>query len=146
MNRVIYNYAISMLGLPYIWGGDDSIEGFDCSGLVIELLKADGLLPNSFDTTSQGLYDKYITSTKHFRKVHKLEKLTPEFGRLCFYGKSPTNITHVAMCLDNELVIEAGGGGSSIKTKEDAVKRNAFVRVRPYDYRRDLIDILIPFP
>jgi len=28
----------------YLWGGDDPLAGFDCSGFVIEILKSVGIL------------------------------------------------------------------------------------------------------
>ena len=50
-------YALSLIGKPYIWGGS-GYEGFDCSGFVIECLQAFGVLPNG-DWTSQGLLERF---------------------------------------------------------------------------------------
>lgn len=50
--------ALSYLGTPYIWGGDDP-SGFDCSGFVIECLKSVGLLSENEDFTADGLYRKF---------------------------------------------------------------------------------------
>src|SRR4030042_825630 len=52
-------YAWGFLGLPYRWGGDDPIKGFDCSGLIVELLQGVGLLPHGTDLTASGLYLRY---------------------------------------------------------------------------------------
>lgn len=125
---------MSMVGLPYIWGGDDPIKGFDCSGLVIEILKADGYLPHKFDTTAQGLYDLF-----------KAEYYPEKAVALAFYGKSKEKITHVGYCLDGLKILEAGGGGSSTNDLETAAKQNAYIRVRPISYRNDFISFGIPY-
>ena len=45
MNRAIQDaelavkYAMAFIGTPYVWGGDDPMGGFDCSGFCIEVLK-----------------------------------------------------------------------------------------------------------
>lgn len=126
--RNLYNYAISLLGLPYKWGGDDPIAGFDCSGLVIELLISQGVFPKGFDSTANGLHQN------HAIKPIK----NPKFGALCFFG-SQSKVTHVGFCLDRDLMLEAGGGGSKTKTEKDAEVQNAFIRIRPISSRNDLV-------
>lgn len=112
------------LGQPYKWGGDDSVEGFDCSGLVIEILKAVGKLPRLGDWTSWQLADQ-------FRK-HRVKRLVP--GCLLFYNRGG-RIGHVEIVWkvlrDEVLVIAASGGGSKTLTREDAAEQNAYVKVRP---------------
>ena len=47
--RNYLDYALRFIGRPYIWGGDGSGKthgGFDCSGLVLEALKACGIIPS----------------------------------------------------------------------------------------------------
>jgi hypothetical protein len=56
-------YVWTFLGLPYRWGGDDPIQGFDCSGLIVEVLQAVGLLPHGSDLTANGLYISGIPRT-----------------------------------------------------------------------------------
>lgn len=124
---VLYDYAMKLVGLPYRWGGDDTIEGFDCSGLVIELLKTTGVLPGGFDDTAEGL-----------RSHPKIKKIaTPIFGALVFFGNKKA--THVGFCLNNHLMIEAGGGGSKTNNIDDAARQNAYVRVRPIKNRNDIL-------
>ena len=48
--------AWRMWGGPYLWGGDDPMEGFDCSGLCVEILKSVGILPRNGDWNAHGLY------------------------------------------------------------------------------------------
>ena len=78
--EVLYDYLISMLGVPYKYGGNNRLTGLDCSGLVIDFKKAEGKLPFVFDTNAQGLYD-------HFTRTGSKIRLVPQFGDLAFYGR-----------------------------------------------------------
>ena len=138
MNRPSENlrfYALALCGLPYIWGGDDPVRGFDCSGLVQELLASEGLDPAG-DQTAQGLHDYFV---KRGVQNHK------GLGALVFYGRSTREITHVGMMLNEYQIVEAGGGGSKTVSAEAAAVQNAFVRIRPYDRRGDVVAIINPF-
>jgi cell wall-associated NlpC family hydrolase len=132
--QIMRDYALQFVGKPYIWGGDDPINGFDCSGFVQELLASVGMDPPG-DQNAQGLFD-------HFQ-----DKSTPNVqkcGSLVFYGKSVTKITHVAMMIDQYRMIEAGGGGSSTTSAEAASAKNAFVRIRLINRRPDIVAVLYP--
>jgi cell wall-associated NlpC family hydrolase len=134
LSELTITYALSFLGTPYIWGGQ-SPQGADCSGFVIMVLQAEGILPNKFDATSQGLHT-------YFRVNGAKKVRSPSQGCLAFYGKSVDRITHVALCLDGNQVIEAAGGDSTTNTAEDAAARGAHVRIRKLRYRSDLVDVL----
>ena len=141
MKNIDYKRSIAhiivwkLYGLPYKWGGDDTLAGFDCSGAIIEVLKSVGILPNSGDWTAQGLCDMFTG-----------EKVIPaSTGCLAFYGRDRTHITHVMFCISSELAIGAIGGGSKTKTKKDAERQNAYIKVRPIDYRKDLVCVVDPF-
>lgn len=125
---VLYDYAMRIAGLPYRYGGDDLIEGLDCSGLVVELLLAAGVVSKGFDSNAHGLW--------HFPAFTKAA--APQFGTLCFFG-SEAFVSHVGFCLNETQMLEAGGGTSQTTTKEAAVKQNAFVRVRLIKSRKDLV-------
>jgi cell wall-associated NlpC family hydrolase len=127
--EVFTQYAERFIGTPYRWAGDDPMAGFDCSGLVVECLQAVGRLNYGIDATAQVLHDAL-----------KAYAAAESFGRgdLVFFGKTNTSITHVGIIcsgyiwhLSGHLMIEAGGGGSKTLTVEDAIKQNAYVRVRP---------------
>jgi len=127
INRVLWSFH----GTFYTWGGDDP-SGFDCSGLAIEALKSICILPRKFDTTAHGLYLRY-------RGYHS----SPEIGALAFFGTTSL-VTHVGICLNDELMMEASGGGSFVKTREDAIKHNAFIKPRGINSRKDLVLICDP--
>lgn len=130
----ISEYAQKFIGRPYIWGGDGSGKcggGFDCSGLVLECLQAFGILPQG-DLTAQGIYDK-------LRKLGWRESDLLYSGSVLFFGKDAKHIAHVAICIGNVMMVEAGGGGSKCKT---AATSTGMVRVRPIESRKDLVSAL----
>lgn len=133
MNELM-QYAMSFLGVPYIWGGNNRLTGMDCSGLVCELLRSAGEI-GSEDLTAQGIYDKVHLTGSH-------QAYLP--GALAFFGESVTKITHVGMLVDKYRMIEAGGGGRECLTVADAAKRGAMVRIRPLKSRKDLVAVIRP--
>ena len=135
MNEITRMYIYSLLGQPYRWGGDDTISGFDCSGLVIEILQSRGQYHIGHDTTSMGLFNHYKGQGAHMTAV-------PKFGCIAFYGRGFDKITHVAYCLDSRFIVEASGGGSRTRTEGDAAVHNAFVKIRPIKYRKDFLGML----
>lgn len=132
---LLVQYALTFCGLPYRWGGDDPIQGFDCSGLVQEILASAGLDPKG-DQTAQGLYD-------YFEKRGSWG--IQQAGSLVFYGKDAFHISHVGFMIDSYRMVEAGGGGSKTNTENDAARQNAYVRVRPIRNRADIVAIIKPY-
>lgn len=140
MTRTTFiNSCLKFLGLPYKWGGDDPLNGYDCSGLVQDLLAMVGVDPVG-DQTAQALHDalraKSLTITENLAML--------DTGAVVFYGKSITQITHVEMILEERILIGAIGGGSRTLTFSDASAQNAFVKLRPFGYRRDIVSVLLP--
>ena len=113
--------AMSHLGRPYIWGGDDPIKGFDCSGLVIECLKSVGVVTDDFDTTADGLLDMFGKNQWSY----------PEPGCLLFTLDPEGKARHVTICLDEYFEIGASGGGRASDSADDAARMNAYVKIRP---------------
>jgi cell wall-associated NlpC family hydrolase len=120
-------YAWTFVGRWYKWGGDDP-SGFDCSGLVIELLKAGGVIGESVDMSAHGLYTSTIFTSVPL----------PKEGCLVFFG-TKTKVIHVGYCISDTLMIEASGGGKFVQCEEDAEYYNAFIKVRPIKRRSDIV-------
>jgi murein DD-endopeptidase len=134
--EILKSLINNFLGKPYIWGGSTPMQGFDCSGLVLELLKSVGIYPSRGDTSAQGLADYF--------KAIAGRPMQLNFGDLIFFGADPRNVTHVGFALNDELFVEAGGGTSTTVDMASAIAQNAFIRVRPVISRKDLVAIASP--
>lgn len=133
----LLDYAKSFIGIPYRFGGNSHLLGYDCSGFVLEILRAAGYVKSHQDMTAQELF-------KFMEPYCNTLEQTPKAGSLVFYGKSVTQITHVGFALDQWLMVEAGGGDSQTLELRDAIAKNAFVRIRPIRYRTDYITSINP--
>lgn len=124
----------SHLGKPYSWGGDDPIIGFDCSGLVVEGLKAVGLMERKSDNTAKGIYHDMANQGLSTPKCGP-------YGSLVFWcrkgdGSEIFHVEVVYCTIDNEVfTIGASGGGSKTTSIEKAISHNAFVKIRPLTNR-----------
>ena len=128
-------YAWGFLGLPYRWGGDDSILGFDCSGLIVEVLQGVGLLPHGSDMSANGLYIRY--QNKIVANGYA--------GCLCFWFNPAGLATHVEIMIDDYHTLGASGGGSATTSTEAAAAQNAFIKMRPLGYRGSNFKLIDPF-
>jgi cell wall-associated NlpC family hydrolase len=132
--ELLVQYAFCFVGTPYRWGGDYP-TGYDCSGFAQEVLRGVGWdIPG--DQTSQQLFDYFKTRWFISKEAQK--------GSLLFFGRTHERISHVAIALDEIHMIEAGGGDSTTIDLKSAENKNAFVRVRPINNRRDLILAMYP--
>jgi len=121
-------YAKKFIGVEYEWAGNSADEGFDCSGFVCEVLKSQDYIKNKEDLNSQQLYNRFV------KDAYKTVKYVQE-GDLLFFGKDNKSITHIALAISYTQCIEAGGEGR-VSTK------NGMVRIRPINYRKDLVAII----
>lgn len=126
--------ALQFLGKPYLWSGQGP-NGYDCSGLVREVLAPTMVLPKD-DLNSQGMHDWLLKTGAHIGSL--------ESGALAFYGADDHSITHVALLLSPDIIIEAAGGDHTTTSVEQAIKQNAFVKLRNINYRKDLVSVLMP--
>lgn len=118
-------YAWRFVRIPYLWGGDDPMEGFDCSGYVIECLKAVGQLPYSGDWTAHALWILF----KH------REILEPGPGCLVFWRSGSDKMTHIEIAVNSRFSIGASGGGSGTTNLKAAIEDDAYIKMRPFRNR-----------
>jgi hypothetical protein len=62
-----------------------------------------------------------------------------------FWGQDLKQITHIEMMIDDIRTIGASGGGSRTLTELDAVKQNAYIKIRPLAGRNAPVSIVDPF-
>ena len=90
--------AISMIGIPYLWGGNSS-KGNDCSGFTQTVFMASGIqLPR--DARQQALEGIEITPNGDWSNIRE--------GDLLFFGKED-RVTHVGISLGKKEFIHQGG-------------------------------------
>lgn len=132
------DYAFRLIGTPYKWGGSNPISGIDCSGLCQELLQSIGEdFPG--DQSAQAFYDLFMSKNG----VLQPNKVGLP-GAFAFYGKSDKEISHITFMINTWQTVGADGGGSKVNNIHDADFMNAFVKIRPVDYRQDLVAIVMP--
>lgn len=134
LRKLALKIAFTYLGTWYKWGGDDP-SGFDCSGFVIEILQSVGLVGRKEDLTAAGLWERF--------KRGKVSQ--PRAGVLVFWANRNGNVIHVEMAISTIHAIGASGGGSGTITAEDAIRKNAFIKIRPIDSRQRIKGYADPF-
>jgi hypothetical protein len=142
----ICEYAENFIGRPYLWGHQElfgSDAGLDCSGYVILMYQAFGVLPKPFDSTADGLWNLKQWASKR--------SVIPVRGGLVFFGKGD-DASHVELCLGRPvgcsgsgIMIGASGGDKTCLTPEIAFKKQACVKIRPISERSDMIGCIDPF-
>ena len=95
--------AIALLGLPYVWGGESTQAGFDCSGMVQYVYREVGIdLPR----VAQNQYDAGPAVPPGS---------TVEPGDLVFFGDGTNDVSHVGMYVGDGLMIDAPHTGSVVR-------------------------------
>lgn len=134
MRKIVLDVAWQNYGRFYSWGGDDP-SGFDCSGFVIEVFKSVGILPRGGDWTAAALWEMW--------KDKQVE--IPNPGDLIFWENSRRHVVHVEIVINRELGIGASGGGSFVRSLEEAIQHNAFIKIRPIKTRAGVRGYINPF-
>jgi cell wall-associated NlpC family hydrolase len=97
------NDVMEMLGIPYVWGGESPLSGFDCSGLVQYVYREVGI---SLPRVAQNQFDAgppVPTGT------------TVEPGDLVFFGSGPDDVSHVGMYVGDGLMVDAPHTGAVVR-------------------------------
>lgn len=114
--------------IPYAWGGDD-FSAQDCSGLMVEGFKSIGEFAETQDKNANGLLEYF--------KEKIIQKSGIKPGVLAFWinrtGVREGIATHVAAFINKYQIIHATGGGSSTNTIQEAIRRNAWVKIRSFE-------------
>jgi cell wall-associated NlpC family hydrolase len=125
-------YGESFLGTWYKWGGDDP-SGIDCSGLAVEICKAVGIVPRgkAWDATADTLLNLFR------KKGWEIHESDARGGCFVFWLNDTGRAIHVEMVAKHpQISIGASGGGSRVRSVQDAIRANAFVKARPWASRR----------
>lgn len=125
----ISHYMMKFIGTEYVWGGK-TVRGWDCSGICSEALQAFGHIPLHRVMNSQMLHN-YLTD-----RYYEVEFPHDMSNAVLFFGKSRTQITHIAIAIDSQLLVEASGEG---RPKSNSKNDSGWVRIRPIKHRRDLL-------
>jgi hypothetical protein len=125
--EIFLGIAYRYLGTPYRWAGSNPQLGFDCSGIVCEGLQSVGAIGRKEDLRAVDLYNRC-------KKVLELPKKDILPADLLFWmrGKEIGHVEIVYAVVDGMiLTIGASGGDSKTLTIEDAIKSNAYIKMRP---------------
>lgn len=97
------DYARSLLGSPYKYGGNSPESGFDCSGFVGHVFRhvAGIELPRSSHEISQ------------YGQVIDRDELSP--GDLVFFNTSHRKFSHVGIYLGGEQFIHSPSSGGNVR-------------------------------
>ena len=97
----IAQLALSMVGVPYRYGGAHPREGFDCSGLVY------------YSYTSNG-HDVPRTSQAQFNAARKISLAQAAEGDLLFF-QDQEKLSHVGIYLGEGRFVHAPSSGDSVR-------------------------------
>jgi len=133
-------YCEKWIGIFYLYGGDDP-SGFDCNGIMHEVLQAYGVEKRGYDCTAHQLYLNH--KSKEIKK-------RPYPGCLVFWFKKGTeHVQHVEMVTEviQDLIFTTGasGGGKRTTTEKAAIQHNAYIKKNPINYRGKNYVVCDPF-
>jgi cell wall-associated NlpC family hydrolase len=95
--------AMSLIGTPYRWGGNTPQTGFDCSGLVVYVIKNTRQKNVPRTTTELGKYGQSLA----------LE--TPSPGDLVFFNTLGENHSHVGIYVGQGRFVHAPTTGGTVR-------------------------------
>lgn len=112
LREALVKTAKDFIGVPYLWGGASSDDGFDCSGLTMTVYQLNGLnLPRN--------------SKKQFDVGTAVNKSDLQKGDLVFFSeKRRSSVSHVGIYIGDGKFIHASSHGKKIQI--DSLSSNYF--------------------
>ncbi len=103
LRKELVTTARRFLGVPYLWGGEDRNNGFDCSGLTMVSYRLNGLdLPRN--------------SRAQFQSGRNVAKKNLQQGDLVFFAtKGGVRVTHVGIYIGDGKFIHAPRPGKTVR-------------------------------
>ncbi len=103
MGAIAARTAERFVGIPYQWGGNNVVEGMDCSGFARAVYNLCGVnIPR--------------TSGEQFRTGDAVDQQNLRDGDLVFFGATESQINHVGIYVGNGRFVHAPRRGDDIKT------------------------------
>lgn len=93
----LLRYALSLQGVPYVWGGSSPVHGFDCSGYVQHVFRRYGV-------------DLPRRSHDIALSIPKVPKSARRPGDLIFFQTTAEPYSHVGIYLGNDSFVHASRG------------------------------------
>lgn len=121
MGAIAARTAERFVGIPYRWGGDNVVDGMDCSGFVRAVYNLCGLsIPR--------------TSRDQFKAGDTVSKDDLQDGDLVFFGSSATSINHVGIYIGGGKFVHAPRRGEEIRVTavNESYFEKRFVGARRY--------------
>jgi cell wall-associated NlpC family hydrolase len=95
--------ALALLGVPYVWGGNDPAKGLDCSGFVRHIFKTGAAL------------DLPRQSEQMSRVGHRVARSDLRAGDLLFFNTLGHPNSHVALYLGDGRFVHAPSRNSQVR-------------------------------
>ena len=121
MGAIAARTAERFVGIPYRWGGENVVDGMDCSGFVRAFYNLCGIsIPR--------------TSREQFTAGDAVTKDNLRDGDLVFFGASADKINHVGIYVGGGRFVHAPRRGEDIKvsTVDESYFEKRFVGARRY--------------
>jgi cell wall-associated NlpC family hydrolase len=121
MGAIAARTAERFVGIPYRWGGENVVDGMDCSGFVRAVYNLCGLsIPR--------------TSREQFKAGDAVAKDDLRDGDLVFFGTSEDSINHVGIYVGNNRFVHAPKRGEDIRVTavDESYFEKRFVGARRY--------------
>lgn len=121
MGAIAARTAERFVGIPYRWGGENVVDGMDCSGFARAVYNLCGLnIPR--------------TSREQYRAGEAVVKDELRDGDLVFFGAAEDKINHVGIYVGNGKFVHAPRRGEEIKISsvDESYFERRFVGARRY--------------